>query len=99
MYIRFLMEIEFDPTKNQQNLHKRGLPFSRVADFDFETALIAEDLRVDYGERRWIALGLIGQRAFVVAFTWRADRLRVISFRKANARESNRYEQARPRDD
>ncbi len=93
------MEIEFDPAKNLQNVRERGLPFSMVADFDFETALIAEDLRADYGERRWIALGLIGPRAFVVAFTWRADRLRVISFRKANARESQRYEQNRPGND
>jgi hypothetical protein len=93
------MEIEFDPAKSEQNVRERGLPFSMVADFDFETALIAEDLRADYGERRWIALGLIGKRAFVVAFTWRGGRLRVISFRKANARESHRYEQTRPRDD
>lgn len=89
------MEIEFDPDKSDQNAQLRGLPFSMVEGFDFETALIAEDARLDYGEPRWIALGLIGDRAFVVAFTWRAERLRVISFRKANARETARYEQAR----
>lgn len=89
------MEIEFDPDKSEQNARERGLPFSMVEGFDFETALIAEDARFDYREPRWIALGLIGDRAFVVAFTWRAERLRVISFRKANARETARYEQAR----
>jgi len=90
------MELEFDPAKSEENERRRGLPFAMVADFDFETALIAEDRRVDYGEHRWIALGLIAQRTFVVAFTWRDGRLRIISFRKANARESERYEQARP---
>jgi len=90
------VDIEFDPVKSEENARLR-LPFSRVAEFDFETALIAEDTRRDYGEPRWIAVGLIGGRAFVVAFTWRADRLRVISFRKANARETERYEQARSR--
>ena len=89
------MDIEFDPAKSAENARLRGLPFSMAADFDFETALIAEDTRSDYGEQRWIALGLIAQRAHVLAFTWRGGRLRVISFRKANARESRRYAQAR----
>lgn len=88
------MELEFDPVKSEDNERLRGLPFSMVSDFDFETALIAEDNRSDYGERRWVALGLIAGRAYVVAFTWRDGRLRVISFRKANARESKRYAQA-----
>jgi len=89
------MEIEFDPHRSEENERLRGLPFSMASDFDFETALIAEDRRKDYGERRWIALGQITGRAFVVAFTWRRGRLRVISFRKANSRESQRYDQAR----
>lgn len=88
------MEVEFDPSKSDENERTRGLSFSMVADFDFETALIGKDIRTDYGEDRWIGLGLIGRRVFVVAFTWRDDRLRVISFRKANARESKRYAQA-----
>ena len=91
-----MVDIEFDQAKSDQNEQKRGLSFSRVADFDFETALIERDGRIDYGEDRWIALGLIGRRAFVVAFTWRNARLRVISFRKANARESENYAQAQP---
>ena len=90
------MDIEFDQAKSDQNEQKRGLSFLRVADFDFETALIERDDRIDYREDRWIALGLIGRRAFVVAFTWRNGRLRVISFRKANARESKNYAYAQP---
>jgi hypothetical protein len=88
------LEFEFDPAESEENERLRGLPFSMVSDFDFETALIAEDTRSDYGEHRWIAPGLIAQRAYVVAFTWRDGRLRVISFRKANARESKLYAQA-----
>jgi uncharacterized DUF497 family protein len=89
------MEIEFDPQKRRENERRRGLPFSMVERFDFEAALIVEDTRIDYRERRWIALGRISRRAFVVAFTWRDGRLLVISFRKANTRESRRYGQAR----
>lgn len=88
------MEIEFDPEKNARNVELRGLPFDLVADFDFDSALVARDAREDYGEDRFIALGLIGERLHVLAYTMRGDRLRVISFRKANAREIERYEQA-----
>jgi len=90
------MEIEFDPEKSAKNVELRGLSFDLVADFDFDSALVARDTREDYGEDRFIALGLIGDRLHVVAYTMRGDRLRVISFRKANAREVERYEQARP---
>ena len=90
------MEIEFDPDKSAKNLGVRGLPFDLVADFDFESALVARDTREDYGEDRFIALGLIAERLHVVAYTMRGDRLRVISFRRANAREMERYEQAQP---
>ncbi|MFI4950209.1 MAG: BrnT family toxin [Caulobacterales bacterium] len=88
------MEIEFDPDKSARNAEVRGLPFDLVADFDFETALVAQDTRERYGEDRLIAVGLIGERLHVVAYTMRDARLRVISFRKANAREVERYEQA-----
>jgi hypothetical protein len=88
------MEIEFDPEKSAKNAEVRGLPFDLVAEFDFEMALVAPDTRGPYGEERFIAVGLIGARLHVVAYTVRGARLRVISFRKANAREVERYEQA-----
>ena len=89
------MEIEFNASKSEANAEKRGLPFSLVAEFDFDTALIAPDVRKDCGENRFIALGLLGVRLHVVAYTLRDARVRVISFRKANDREVARYEQAR----
>ena len=33
------MKIDFDPEKSKKNNHDRGLPFERVAEFDWETAL------------------------------------------------------------
>jgi uncharacterized DUF497 family protein len=35
------MEIEFDPDKSAKNVEVRGLPFELVADFDFDSALVA----------------------------------------------------------
>ncbi len=46
------MEIVFDPAKNARNLRERELPFERVVDFDFDSALFEEDARRDYDEVR-----------------------------------------------
>ena len=56
------------------------------------TARIVEDLRKDYGERRFQALGLIGDRLHLMVFTPRANKAHVISLRRANKREVKRYE-------
>jgi len=87
------MDITFDPAKNARNIEARGLSFERVADFDFETALIWVDDRKAYPEVRYFALGLIAGRVHAVVFTETATGIRVISFRKANRREVRRYEQ------
>lgn len=88
------MEIAFDPAKSERNARERGLPFGLVRDFAWETAKTHEDLRFAYPERRFVSLGLIGARVFVVCFTPIPGGVRVISFRKANAREVRSYEQA-----
>lgn len=88
------MDISFDPEKSARNEAERGLPFSMVEDFIWDTALVATDERFDYGEDRWIAVGYVSTRLFVLVFTETKDGIRVISFRKANAREAKRYAQA-----
>ena len=89
-----LIRIEFDTIKNERNIRERGLTFGRAAEFDFETALIEIDDRNDYGESRLTAIGMLDDIPHVLVFTMRSDVLRVISFRKANKREVQRYEQA-----
>jgi hypothetical protein len=85
------VDIEFYPNKSERNARERRLPFDRVREFDFETAVIQPDLRFDYPELRFTATGLIGERVHVVCYTPVADGIRVISFRKANSREVERY--------
>lgn len=82
------MEISFDPAKNERNIAERGLPFMQVQELDWSSALVQEDLRRDYGERRFLVLG----RLHAVVFTPRADKVHVISLRKANQREVTHYE-------
>jgi uncharacterized protein len=86
------MHIEFDVTKNATNVRERGLSFERVAEFDFTTAVMAQDSRKAYPEVRIVAVGFLTQRLHVLCFTPVAGGIRVISFRKANAREVKDYD-------
>ena len=88
------MEVSFDPIKNTQNIELRGLSFERAEEFEFATAWIALDDRKDYGETRYRAIRLLGGRLHALVFTETQAGIRVISFRKANQREEQRYEQA-----
>ncbi len=87
------MRITFDPAKNERNLAERGLSFERVAELDWRTAIAAEDTRWDCGERRVRVLALLDGPLHVAVVTYRNDATHVISFRKANRKEVERYEQ------
>ena len=86
------MRIDFDPEKSQKNIDERSLSFETVAEFDFETAIYSEDVRYPYPEKRFVAMGYLGERLHVLCFTPIEEGIRVISFRKANTREVSRYE-------
>lgn len=90
------MKIEFDVLKNDRNIHERSLSFERAADFDFNTAIVQQDVRKPYPEVRFVALGFLDARLHVLCFTPMNDGIRVISFRKANPREIKNHEQTRP---
>jgi hypothetical protein len=87
-----MSDTSFDPAKDERNVAERGISFAAAEAFEWNTALIAEDLRRDYGERRFLALGLIAGRLHAMVFTPRAGKVHVISLRKANTRETRRYE-------
>jgi uncharacterized DUF497 family protein len=77
-----------------RNITLRGLNFERAAEFNFETALLSVDDRNEYGETGYVAIGYLDDRLHVLCFTQERHATRVISFRKANRREAQRYEQA-----
>ena len=83
--------IGFDPAKNAINIASRGLSFELVEQMEWATALIQEDTRKAYGERRFQVLGFIGERLHALVFTPREGKVHVISLRKANSREVKRY--------
>ena len=85
------MKITFDPAKDAVNIAKHGVSMALASELDWESAQLWLDTRKEYGEIRIIALALIKTRLFYVAFTDRGDYRRIISLRKANAREAKRY--------
>ena len=85
------MKIDYDPAKNVKNIEERGLSFGLAEEFNFESALIWQDVRSDYEELRFNALGYINHRLYHMTFTPRGGAMRVISLRKANSREVNKY--------
>lgn len=85
------MKITFDPKKNADNIRDRQLPFDFVAELEWSSAVVVEDVRKDYGERRFRVFGYIEDRLYAVVFTPREGAVHVISFRKANSREVKRY--------
>ena len=95
LYIRiYNNKVDKDPDKEDRNIVERGLSLDLAEHLDWATALIWEDTRKDYGERRYCVLGFIEDRLHSVVFTSREGKPRVISLRKANKREVNRYEKA-----
>ncbi len=83
---------EWDEDKRQANLAERGVDF-RLAALIFENPVIeSEDTREEYGEQRFRALGHAGDEYFLVAFTWRGSRRRIISAWKVGNSGKKRYE-------
>jgi uncharacterized DUF497 family protein len=88
------MRFEWDDAKCAANIRQRGLDFAdAIPVFYDDDRKIWEDLRYDYGEKRYNMLGDYNGRIFAVTFTIRDDVTRIISFRKANKRETRRYGQ------
>ena len=86
------MPIEFDPVKAKTNLRKHGVSFAHAEQaLRDPMAFTIEDPDVR-GERRFVTLGsdALG-RVLVVIHTQREERTRVISARKANRGEVDRY--------
>jgi uncharacterized DUF497 family protein len=86
------VQIRFDAAKDEAKLAKRGVILSDAEDFEWEDAHYKEDSRQDYGEKRIIGTGYIGVRLYVAIIIEREGVLRIISLRKANARERKKYQ-------
>ncbi len=85
------MQYEWDEAKRLSNIQKHGIDFVGIEKvFAGETVTILDD-RFDYGEPRFITLGLLSGRVVVIAHTETLGVIRIISVRKATKNEEARY--------
>ena len=85
------MEFEWDEGKRRSNFEKHGVDFTDAILVLADAPLTLEDARHDYGEQRCLALGELHGPLFAVTFTIRDGVFRIISARRANARERRFY--------
>lgn len=87
------MDFVWDERKSRQNVRKHGLSFAEARRLFEGPLLVAPDLRQDYGEERYLGIGLTQGRVVVVVFAQpEPGVIRVISLRKATRAERLRYE-------
>ena len=83
------MPYEWDEAKRRGNVAKHGIDFESVHLFDWTTARYERNVR--HGEERVLALGYIGDRLHAVVYIGRGANARIISMRKAERKEMERY--------
>jgi uncharacterized protein len=83
--------IEYDPEKDTTNLVKHGVSLSLGAVVLDNCIGEVPDERMDYGEDRINAYGLVRGRLFVCTYTIRGEVYRMISVRLASRRERRRW--------
>ena len=85
------MKIEYDQAKRQTTLEQRGLDFAEAGQIFNGIHYTLEDTRTVFGEQRFITIGYMNERMVVTAWTPRANAKRIISMRKANDREQDKF--------
>jgi uncharacterized DUF497 family protein len=87
-----ITQFEWDENKRRQNLAKHGVDFLRAAlVFDGRPAVMLYSPRA--GEDRWQTTAAIEGRLITVIWTWRDERCRIISARRARDGEERAYRQ------
>jgi len=86
------MRFEYDPAKSLSNKAKHGVDFDEAQDLWGDPDRIFAPTFAG-PEPRLLAIGKIGGRVWTAVFTWRGDRVRIISVRRARKDEVERYEE------
>ncbi|MBL8188241.1 MAG: BrnT family toxin [Acidobacteria bacterium] len=88
------MVFGWDENKNRTNIAKHRIDFADVLQMFDGPMQVEPDTREDYGEDRWVGIGLLRNIVAVVVFAEPStDTIRIISARKANKYERTKFEQ------
>lgn len=86
-------EFEWDDDKNAENIRRHRIAFmSVVSAFDDDRAIpFADPEHSTVGEPRYALLGMCEIGLVFISFTYRGDKCRIISVRKASRRMQRMY--------
>ena len=89
------MKIEFDPAKDASNRDKHGvsLAFGAMI-WDDPASVVVPTTRVEDGELRFRAIGLVEGRCWTAVHVHRGQTVRLISVRRSNDGELRVYDSA-----
>jgi hypothetical protein len=87
----YTMDFEFDPTKNATNKVKHGIDFVEAQKLweDRDRLLVSAKTE---DEARFMLIGKLGRKHWSAIFTYRNEKIRIISVRRAREEEVNAYE-------
>ena len=85
------MQVEWDEKKRKANLAKHGIDFADLAPLFSGLTISVLDSRYDYGELRFITLGILNGIVMTIAHTETDEVVRIISARKATRYEEESY--------
>jgi hypothetical protein len=87
------LKFEWDPAKAEANWEKQGVSFELAKQVFRDTfAIHRVDERADYGEERFVIVGVAENKVLLsVAYTERDDNIRLISARRATQMEQDDY--------
>lgn len=85
------MKFEWDEAKRRSNIKKHGVDFADLKSLFFGVTVTTLDDRADYGEERFVTVGLRREIVLVVVHTERAGRIRIISARKGTKYEERSF--------
>ncbi|EFK11220.1 putative toxin-antitoxin system, toxin component [delta proteobacterium NaphS2] len=85
------MEFTWHEEKRKSNIRKHGLDFARAHNVFAGETFTFEDIRFDYGEQRFVTIGLLDDSVVIIVHTETAKEIRIISMRRANKHEQKLY--------
>jgi len=88
------MTIEWDHEKAKLNFQKHKIRFSDAESVLFDPLALTREDEDAGGEQRFISVGIDAlNRVLVVVYTFRGDKIRIISARRATKKERRCYEE------
>jgi uncharacterized DUF497 family protein len=85
------MDFEFDPDKSDANQRKHGINFTEAQALWEDSMLIEVPARTA-DEARWLIIGQLAGKHWSAVVTYREQRVRIISVRRARKEEVAIYE-------